>query len=88
MEAINSDLSRFKRAQEWRLDQASSFFKTDGAWEFFKRRHRRELMESGALIVRLGRSGDLVDSEAIGGVVQTILLRESLARLDLTAEAV
>jgi len=81
MEFVNSDLTRFKRAKDWRCEQAAALFRTDASWEFFKRTHRTELLESGALIVRLGRAGDLVDADAIGRVVQAILMRESLARL-------
>lgn len=79
MESAGSDLKKFKKVAEWRREQASGLFGTTGSWEWFKRKNHTELVESGALIVRRGRAGDLVDVEAIGRVVQTILMRESLA---------
>ncbi|MCX7662201.1 MAG: hypothetical protein N2Z61_00400 [Tepidimonas fonticaldi] len=83
MSTVNVDLRKFKKAREWRREDAAALFGTDGSWEWFKRTHRRELVESGALIVRTGRSGDLVHTDRIGPVVQRILVTESIKRLEL-----
>jgi len=85
MQVVDADLRKFKKVKEWRRERAASLFCTDASWEWFKRKNHTELVESGALIVRRGRAGDLVDSDAIGRVVQTILVRESLARLSAKA---
>lgn len=86
MQVVDADLRKFKKVKEWLREEAASLFGTDGSWEWFKRTHRTELLEGGVLIIRLGRAGDLVDADAIGRVVQTILMRESLARLTRSKE--
>lgn len=85
MQVVDADLRKFKKVKEWRREHAASLFCTDGSWEWFKRTHRRELIESGALIVRTGRAGDLVHTDRVGPVIQRILQEESLSRSDTTA---
>lgn len=87
MKTPNTDLTMFKKARHWRSEQASTLFGTDGSWEWFKRTHRRKLIESGALILRSGRSGDLVRVDLIGPVVQEIIEAESRKRLDISIVA-
>ena len=73
----DTDLSKLKKAEQWRRDHAPSLFGSSGSWAWFKRMHRDELIQSGALIVRSGRAGDLVHIDRIGPVVQRILQAES-----------
>lgn len=87
MEVVSADLSKFKKAKQWRREDAAVLFSTDGAWEWFKRTHRSELIASGSLIVRAGRAGDLVHTDRIGAVVQRILQTESLSKLNRTIGA-
>ena len=82
MQSVDGDLSKFKKARDWRRDDASALFGSEASWLWFKRNHSRELIESGALIVRAGRSGDLVNVDRIGAEVQRILQNESLKRID------
>lgn len=82
MNVVNADLRKFKKAKVWRKEDAPEIFPTDGSWEWFKRTHRPELIQSGALVVRTGRSGDLVHTDRIGPVVQRILVTESLKRIE------
>lgn len=86
MQEVNVDLSRYKKARIWRQENAAALFNTDGSWDWFKRTHRRELIESGALIVRTGRAGDLICVDQIGAVVQKILQVESLKRINPPAD--
>jgi hypothetical protein len=87
MQVVDADLRKFKKVKEWRREEASSLFSTDGSWEWFKRNHRHKLIESGALIVRAGRSGDLVHTDRVGPVIQRILQEESLSKINTTAIA-
>jgi hypothetical protein len=80
MENAN-DLSAWLNAEEWRASHASSVFRTAASWAWFKRMHRRELVEAGVLILGAGRASDVVHVGKIGGVVQAIRHAHSLKRL-------
>lgn len=77
MSSINLGITGLRRAKRWRQEAASEVFPTDSAWEWFRRLHHRELVESGALIPGRGQRGDLVGPE-IDEVVITILRREAV----------
>ncbi len=85
MNIVESDFHQLKRAKDWRRDDAADIFGTDGSWNWFKRLHYRELVESGALVVRIGRAGDLIDLGRIGPVVREILHKRSLTQLNQQA---
>lgn len=87
MQVVDADLRKLKKVREWRREEAAALFGTHGSWEWFKRTHRRALIESGALIVRPGRSGDLVHTDRIGPIIQQILQEESLSRINTNAVA-
>lgn len=72
----NSGLAGLRRAKRWRQECAGEVFQTDSAWEWFRRLHHRELIESGALIPGRGQRGDLVTAQ-IDEVVVDILRREA-----------
>lgn len=82
MQVINADLRKYKRVKDWRREDAPELFSTDGSLDWFTRTHRNELIESGALIVRAGRAGNLVHVDRIGPVVQRILEAESRKRIE------
>lgn len=88
MDTDEVDLSRLKKARDWRREHAAEVFGSDSAWEWFTRLHRRELVECGALIQRTGRGGSLVHIDRIGPVVQKILREESIRRLNVASAAV
>lgn len=74
------DLSGFTSVDVWLQKHAGPFFETRSALDWFIKRHRRELIESGALITRAGRSGSLVSIEEFPRSVITILKRRALER--------
>lgn len=77
MQEVDADLRRYKKAKDWRREDAPELFSTDGSFDWFARIHRHELVESGALIVRAGRAGNVVHVDRIGPVIQRILEAES-----------
>jgi hypothetical protein len=77
MEKRTVDLGQLMRTRSWRNDHGSAVFATDSSWAWFKRTHRARLISEGALIVRRGRAGDLVNIDLIGGVVASILMEQS-----------
>jgi hypothetical protein len=85
MSIVEADLRQLKKAKDWRREDAADIFGTDGSWQWFKRIHYRELVESGAVIVRSGRPGDLIDLSRIGPVVREILHKKSLTHLNQQA---
>lgn len=82
MDTAEVDLSRLKKARDWRRDHAADVFRSDSSWEWFIKLHGRELIECGALIHRRGRAGSLVHLDRIGPVIQKILREESLKFLN------
>lgn len=78
MQAIDADLSKYQRAKTWWQENANGI----ANWEWFKRQHRAELVQSGALIIRAGRAGDLVHTDRIVPAVQRILEAESRKRIE------
>lgn len=85
MEANASDLNALQSAEEWRAQHASSVFPSPGSWSWFKRKHRDNLVKTGALVLGSGRMCDLVHAGRISNVVQEILTKESLARINQQA---
>lgn len=71
-----TSLCDLRQATHWRKESASAVFRTDSAWEWFKRDHRDELVVAGVLIPGRGRRGDLV-TNGIDEAVITILRREA-----------
>lgn len=73
------DLAAYVRARDW-LDRHPNnpIFRTYSSLEWFIKRHRRELIEDGALITRSGRAGSLVHDDRFPKTTVKILRRESL----------
>ncbi len=80
MHSVSNELAGFKPAQRWRQSSAPDVFTTAASWEWFKRHHARELIQSGQLIPGRGRRGDLVGPE-IDGVIVAILRREAARQM-------
>lgn len=74
--ASTGGLAGLRQATRWRKERATDVFPTNSSWEWFKRDHRDELIDSGQLIPGRGRRGDLVGS-GIDDVVVAILRREA-----------
>jgi len=66
----------FCRYQSWVAEQGGDIFPTKGALEWFVRQHRKELIESGELIIRRGAGGTLV-GPGFGRLAVQILQRET-----------
>lgn len=78
----SDDLRRVMPAKEWREQFAATVFRTKPAWDWFKRDHRRELVEAGALFLGVGRSQDMVHIDRIAAEVQRIRKAESIKRIN------
>ena len=77
---LPADLAGYTSVGDWLDRYAGPFFETRSALDWFVRRHRRELVEIGALIPREGRSGSLVSIEKFPKAVVAILRRRALDR--------
>ena len=64
----------FMRAPNWVKDNGGDMFPTPSSWDWFKRKHKDELIASGELISRRGTGGDLVGPR-IGEVAVEIMRR-------------
>lgn len=73
-------LSDFTPWRHWVADAGGEVFKTHSAFEWFVRRHRARLVESGQFIQRSGSTGGLVGPD-IDRVVLEILRAEGARRL-------
>jgi len=76
-------LSDYTPWREWVADDAGNVFKTFAAFEWFVRRHRDRLIESGQFIPRSGPGGSLVGPNIDRVVLQ--ILREEGARASQAA---
>ncbi len=74
------DLAGYTTVSDWLDHYAGPFFETRSSFDWFVKRHRDELVESDALIVRQGRAGSLVSKEKFPRAVVAILRREALHR--------
>jgi hypothetical protein len=75
------NLAGYMSVGDWLDRNAGAFFETRSSLDWFIKRHRRELVESGALIPREGRSGSLVDTEEFPKAVVRILRRRALGKV-------
>ncbi len=85
MGIVEADISQLKKAKDWRREYAAHIFETDSIYEWFVRQHHRELVESGALIVRIGRSGNLVVTDKMNAIVPALLHKKSLTHTNQQA---
>ena len=76
------DLAGYTSVGDWLDRFAGPFFETRSSLDWFIKRHRRELVEAGALIPREGRSGSLVSIELFPKSVVAILKRRALEKAD------
>ncbi|MCG6966260.1 MAG: hypothetical protein LJE59_07110 [Chromatiaceae bacterium] len=68
----NYTAADFKKARDWVAEHGGPLFPSFSAFEWFVRSHRRQLIESGELIVRRGPGGTLVGPN-IGRVAVEIM---------------
>ncbi len=73
---MTEKVSEFITVRDWAADHGGDAFRTFSALEWFIRRHRAELVESGQLILRKGQGGSLVGPR-FGELTLEILRRES-----------
>lgn len=84
MSSKNYRAAQYRKFRDWVSEHGGDLFPTAGSFEWFVRQHRRELIESGELIVRRGPGGTLVGPNFSRLAVE-IMQRESRR---LTKEAV
>ena len=75
-----ADLAGYTTLADWLDRFAGPFFETRSSFDWFIKRHRRELVETGALIPREGRSGSLISIDEMPKAVVRILRRRALAK--------
>lgn len=68
--------AEYLRYRDWVAQQGGAVFPTVGSFEWFIRRHRDELIQSGELIVRRGPGGTLV-GPGFGRLAVAIMRREA-----------
>lgn len=79
------ELAGYANIGDWLDREAGPFFETRSSLDWFIKRNRRELVESGALIPRAGRSGSLVSVEKFPKAVLSILRRRALNSTETTS---
>jgi len=78
-----SVLAEYTSVTTWLAEQGSEvFFPTKASLDWFIKRHRRELVKSGALITREGRCGSLVSRRKFSEAVVDILRRRAVEKMD------
>ena len=82
-----SELAGYTSVGEWLDRHAGPFFETRSSLDWFIKRHRRELIEAGALIPREGRSGSLIEPDKFGHAVIDILKRRALEKAAVVSVA-
>jgi hypothetical protein len=75
-----ADLAGYTTLGDWLDRHAGPFFATRSSLDWFIKRHRRELVEMGALIPREGRSGSLLSIAKFPKAVVDILRRRALGK--------
>ena len=74
------DLKSLVPSEHWRKSEAPHVFPTKSSLEWFGRQHRDRLVSSGALLLRWGRAGSLVDPERMSAEVLSILAEQAQRR--------
>lgn len=80
-EAQVAELTGYTSVGDWLDRHAGPFFETRSSLDWFIKRNRRELVETGALIPREGRSGSLVSIHEFPKAVISILRRRALSKV-------
>lgn len=83
----DSYLLSYEVAEQWRVKYAGDMFPTRASLAWFLRMNRHDLVECGALILRAGRSGNMVHRSRMVEAVQRIRRTDSLARLTRDGDA-
>lgn len=84
-ERQQSELFDYVPVPQWRKRHGGPFFPSDTSVIWFIKMHRKELVASGVLITRGGRSPSLVHFERFSKVAMKILRREARARTSVAA---
>jgi hypothetical protein len=76
-DVLNQDLDSLDKWYPWREwvdSKGSAIFRTHGAFDWFLRKHKEELINEGVFIVRVGQAGSLIH-EDVGKAIIRILKR-------------
>jgi hypothetical protein len=76
VDSTEVDLFQWLPTKAWVADKGGAIFKTFSSFEWFLRRHRSELIESGVFIPRPGPGGSLCGPGMAAKVIE-ILRREA-----------
>jgi len=76
----DADITDFLPANVWVAERGGQAFQTMGQFDWFRRRHRAELVASGQLIAGGGRRADLCGPD-LGRVIHRIMARQPAAGL-------
>ena len=70
------DLKSLVFVEQWRKNEAAHLFATKSSFEWFYRQHRSRLIESGAILPRPGRAGNLGNRDVISTEIVSILAEQ------------
>ena len=74
-------LSDYEPHLVWLEKNRGGPFCTPGSLQWFLRQHRKELVEHGALLIRLGPGGHWISGKKFEQIALQILRRESVANV-------
>jgi len=75
----NARLSDYRPWRDWVATEGQPIFPTNSSFEWFVRRHRRELVASGQFIVRQGPNGSLAGPRLADVVLKILQTRSQEA---------
>jgi len=78
--ASGERLSDFQTWPDWLMQEGGDILHSPGALQWFIRKHRKRLVDSGQLILRSGPGGHFVGPR-FGSLVLEILREESVANI-------
>lgn len=78
MQTDEADIADFLPANVWVQEKGGRVFQTMGQFDWFRRRHRTELVASGQLISGGGRRADLCGPD-LGRVIHKIMARGTIS---------
>ncbi len=77
---VGERLSDFKPWPKWLMEEGGDVMRSPGSLQWFIRKHRKRLVDSGQLILRSGPGGHFVGPR-FGSIVIELLREESAANL-------
>jgi hypothetical protein len=85
MDNTQQQPARYASVSDWLKRHAKPFFTSRGSIDWFIKTHRAELVKGGALIVREGRHGSIVEIDKFSQAVIDIFSRRSVEKVKQAA---